>query len=65
MCNVPILDAPKFEVSLEGTEESRPGNGQLEVPRKRGDGGLWTSSPQNDTWKQRCVRLGQLGAGSS
>ena len=65
MCDVPILDTPKFEVSLEETKESRLWNDQLEVPRKRGDGGLWTSSPQNVTWKQRCICLGQLGAGSS
>ena len=65
LCNLPILDAPKAKVLLEGVEEPRPGSGQLAVPRKGGDGGLWTSSPQNAAWKQRCVRVGKLGAGSS
>ena len=52
MCDVLILDAPKLEVSLEGAKDSRPANSLLEVPRKRGHGCLWTSPPQNVTWKQ-------------
>ena len=65
MCDVLILDTPKLKVSLEGTKDSQPGNGQLEVPRKRSNGYLWTSPPQNVTWKHSSVRLGQLGTGSS
>ena len=65
MRDMPILEAPKFEVPVEGTEEPRAVDGQLKVPRKRGDGGMRTSPPQDVTWKQRRTRLGQLGTRSS
>ena len=65
MRNMPILDAPKFKVPIEGTKEPRAVDSQLKVLRKRGDGGMRTGTPQDVTWKQRRTRLGQLGTRSS
>ena len=34
---MPSLDAPKFEVPIEGTKEPRAVDSQPKVPRKRGE----------------------------
>ena len=38
MRDMPILEAPKFEVPIEGTKEPRAVGSQLKVPRKGRDG---------------------------
>ena len=65
MRDMPILDAPKFKVPVEGAEEPWTVGSQFKVPRKRGDGSRRTSTPQDVIWKQRRTRLGQLGTRGS